>query len=64
MYDQVVIGSGFGGAVAALRLTEKGYKVLLIERGKRWLSEDFPTTNLNLRKFLWLPRLGLTGTGN
>jgi cholesterol oxidase len=62
MYDQVVIGSGFGGSVAALRLTEKGYKVLLIERGKRWRSEDFPVTNLKLRKFLWLPRLGLTGT--
>jgi cholesterol oxidase len=61
MYDQVVIGSGFGGSVAALRLTEKGYRVLLIERGKRWRSEDFPVTNLNLRKFLWLPRLGLTG---
>ena len=62
VYDQVVIGSGFGGSVAALRLTEKGYKVLLIERGKRWRSEDFPATNLNLRKFLWLPRLGFTGT--
>jgi cholesterol oxidase len=62
MYDQVVIGSGFGGSVAALRLTEKGYRVLVIERGKRWRSEDFPATNMNLRKFLWLPRLGLTGT--
>jgi cholesterol oxidase len=61
-YDQVVIGSGFGGSVAALRLTEKGYKVLLVERGRRWRSEDFPATNLNLRKFLWLPRLGFTGT--
>jgi len=61
-YDQVVIGSGFGGSVAALRLTEKGYKVLLVERGKRWRSEDFPATNLNPRKFLWLPRLGFTGT--
>jgi len=40
-YDQVVIGSGFGGSVAALRLTEKGYKVLLVERGRRWRSEDF-----------------------
>ena len=62
MYDQVVIGSGFGGSVAALRLTEKGYRVLVIERGRRWKSEDFPATNMNLRKFLWLPRLGLTGT--
>ena len=61
-YDQVVIGSGFGGSVAALRLTEKGYKVLLVERGKRWRSEDFPATNLDFRKFLWLPRLGFTGT--
>ncbi|MCM2310682.1 MAG: GMC family oxidoreductase [Steroidobacteraceae bacterium] len=62
VYDQVVIGSGFGGAVAALRLSEKGYRVLLVERGKRWRSEDFPATNMNLRRFLWLPRLGLTGT--
>jgi len=61
-YDQVVIGSGFGGSVAALRLTEKGCKVLLVERGKRWRSEDFPATNLDFRKFLWLPRLGCTGT--
>lgn len=62
MYDQVVIGSGFGGSVAALRLTEKGYRVLLVERGKRWRSEDFPARNLEFRKFLWLPRLGFTGT--
>ncbi|MGL6222931.1 MAG: GMC oxidoreductase [Steroidobacteraceae bacterium] len=62
MYDQVVIGSGFGGSVAALRFSEKGYKVLVLERGKRWRTGDFPVTNLNLRRFLWLPRLGLTGT--
>lgn len=62
VYDQVVIGSGFGGAVAALRLTEKGYSVLLIERGRRWGSDDFPATNMSLRKFLWLPRFGLAGT--
>ena len=62
MYDFVVIGSGFGGSVAALRLSEKGYRVLLVERGRRWRSEDFPPTNMSLRKFLWLPRLGFTGT--
>lgn len=60
-YDQIVIGTGFGGAVAALRMTEKGYKTLVIERGKRWKSEDFPKTNFNIKKFLWLPRVGFTG---
>jgi cholesterol oxidase len=60
-YDQLVIGSGFGGSVAALRLSEKGYRVLLVERGRRWRSEDFPATNMDVRKFLWLPRLGLKG---
>lgn len=61
-YDYVVIGSGFGGSVAALRLSEKGYKVLVIEKGK-WFSrpEDFAKTNWNLRKWLWLPKLGLQG---
>lgn len=54
-YDYVIIGSGFGGSVSALRLTEKGYRVLLIEKGKEWKSEDFPRTNWNLRKWLWLP---------
>lgn len=42
-------------------MTEKGYKTLVVERGKRWSTEDFPKSNFNLRKFLWLPRLGLTG---
>lgn len=61
-YDYVIIGSGFGGSVAALRLSEKGYKVLVIEKG-RWFSkpEDFPKTNWNLKKWLWLPSVGLTG---
>ena len=57
-YDYVIIGSGFGGSVAALRLSEKGYKVLVIEKGK-WFKKpsDFPTTNWNLRKWMWLPKL-------
>lgn len=54
-YDYVIIGSGFGGSVAALRLAEKGYKVLVIEKGKWFESEDFPKTNMNLKKWLWLP---------
>ena len=54
-YDYVIIGSGFGGSVCALRLSEKGYKVLVIEKGKWYKSEDFPKTNWNLRKWLWLP---------
>lgn len=61
-YDYVIIGSGFGGAVSALRLSEKGYKVLVIEKG-RWFSkpEDFPKTNWDLKKWMWLPSLGLKG---
>lgn len=54
-YDFVIIGSGFGGSVSALRLSEKGYKVLVIEKGKWWKPEDFPETNWNLRKWMWLP---------
>ncbi len=60
-FDQVVIGSGFGGACSALRLTEKGYKVLVLEKGKRWQDQDFPSTNWNFKKYLWAPKLGLTG---
>ncbi len=61
MYDYIVIGSGFGGSVAALRLAEKGYSVLVIEKGKRYSHENFPKTNWNLRKYLWLPSLRLYG---
>ncbi|MFN8373866.1 MAG: GMC family oxidoreductase [Anaerolineae bacterium] len=53
--DYVVVGSGFGGSVSAMRLSEKGYSVLVLERGKRFRDEDFPRTNWNLRKYLWLP---------
>jgi cholesterol oxidase len=60
-YDVVVIGSGFGGSVSALRLTEKGYRVGVLEAGRRWNAEDIPKTNWNVRKSIWAPRLGLTG---
>ena len=60
-YDFVIIGSGFGGSVSALRLAEKGYRVLIIEKGKKYASKDFPKTNWNLRKWLWLPSLRFFG---
>jgi cholesterol oxidase len=60
-YDVLVIGSGFGGSVAALRLTEKGYRVGVLEAGRRFRDEDFAVTSWRVRKFLWAPRLGLYG---
>jgi cholesterol oxidase len=54
-FDFVIIGSGFGGSVSAMRLAEKGYSVLVLERGKRYNSDDFPKTNWNLFKYLWWP---------
>jgi cholesterol oxidase len=59
--DFAIVGSGFGGAVSALRLAEKGYRVIVLEMGKRWRPEDFPRTNWNLRKYFWKPALGLYG---
>jgi cholesterol oxidase len=61
IYDYIVIGSGFGGSVAGLRLSEKGYKVLIIEQGKRFHPLDFPKTNWNLPKYLWVPVLRFFG---
>lgn len=61
IYDYVIIGSGFGGSVCAMRLTEKGYSVLVLERGKRFEDKDFPKTNWNIWKFLWLPALRCYG---
>ena len=61
VYDYVIIGSGFGGSVSAMRLAEKGYSVLLLERGKRYEDKDFPKTNWNIWKFLWLPSLRCFG---
>lgn len=60
-YDFVIIGSGFGGSVCAMRLAEKGYRVLVLERGRRYHDDDFPRTNWNLRRYLWLPALRCFG---
>ncbi len=60
-FDYVVIGSGFGGSVSALRLAEKGYRVLVLEKGKEFKKGDYPKTNWNLRRWLWLPALRLFG---
>lgn len=60
-YDYVIIGSGFGGSVSALRLAEKGYRVLVLERGKRFNDHDFARHNWDLRRYLWLPALRLFG---
>ena len=60
-FDVVVIGSGFGGSVAALRLREKGYSVAVLEAGRRFKDKDFPKTSWRLHRFLFFPRLGLTG---
>ena len=60
-YDVLIIGSGFGGSITALRLTEKGYRVGVLEAGRRFSDEDFAKTSWNLRKFLWAPQLGCYG---
>jgi cholesterol oxidase len=61
VYDFVIIGSGFGGSVSAMRLTEKGYSVLVLEKGKRFRDQDFPKTNWHFWKYLWLPAFRLHG---
>jgi len=60
-YDWVIVGSGFGGSVSALRLSEKGYRVLVIEKGRRFEANDFPKTNWNVPRWLWLPALNCRG---
>lgn len=60
-FDVVVIGSGFGGSVSALRLREKGYTVAVLEAGKRFDDKDFPKTSWRISKFLFAPKLGLFG---
>lgn len=60
-YDFAIIGSGFGGSVSALRLAEKGYRVLVLEKGRRLGEKDFPKTNWDLPRWLWLPALRFFG---
>lgn len=59
--DVVIVGSGFGGSVAALRLTEKGYRVRVFEAGRRFADEDFAKTSWDVRRYLWAPALGCFG---
>lgn len=61
VYDYVIVGSGFGGSVSAMRLTEKGYSVLVLEKGKRFKDEDFAKSNWQYWKYLWLPALRAHG---
>src|SRR6516162_9318064 len=60
-YDYVVVGSGFGGSVSALRLTEKGYRVAIVEMGRRWTPDNLPKTTWQLWRWLWRPQLGMRG---
>jgi cholesterol oxidase len=60
-YDWIVVGSGFGGSVSALRLAEKGYSVGVLECGRRFGDSDFPKSTWDLRRYFWAPRLGLRG---
>nr|MDT0522689.1 FAD-binding protein [Streptomyces sp. DSM 41633] len=60
-YDVIVIGSGFGGSVAAMRAAEKGYRVAVMESGKRWPDETIAKTSWNARKFLWQPEFEMFG---
>ncbi|MCX6565979.1 MAG: GMC family oxidoreductase [Candidatus Aminicenantes bacterium] len=61
-FDYLVVGSGFGGSVAAMRLAQKGYTIGVVEAGRHWNADEFTRRNWNLRKFLWMPALGLHGT--
>ncbi|MBI4761862.1 MAG: GMC family oxidoreductase [Chloroflexota bacterium] len=61
VYDYIIIGSGFGGSVSAMRLTEKGYSVLVLEKGKRYEDKDFAKSNWQFWKYLWMPALRAHG---
>ncbi|BAC72729.1 MULTISPECIES: GMC oxidoreductase [Streptomyces] len=60
-YDVIVVGSGFGGSVTALRLTEKGYRVGVLEAGRRFTRESLPKNSWDIKNYLWAPRLGMYG---
>jgi len=60
-YDWIVVGSGFGGSVSALRLAEKGYSVAVLECGKRFDDDDFPSSTWDVKRYFWAPRLGMRG---
>ncbi|MFH0516697.1 GMC oxidoreductase [Streptomyces sp. M41] len=60
-YDVIVVGSGFGGSVTALRLTEKGYRVGVLEAGRRWSRASLPKNSWDLKNYLWAPKLGMYG---
>ena len=63
-FDFLVVGSGFGGSVSTLRLTEKGYRVAVMEMGRRWTPENLPRTNWSIRRYFWRPGLALRGFFN
>jgi cholesterol oxidase len=60
-FDWIVIGSGFGGSVAALRLAERGYRVAVLECGRRFEDHDFADTTWQARRYYWMPKLGMKG---
>ncbi len=60
-FDFIVVGSGFGGSVSALRLVEKGYRVAVLEMGRRWSAETLPKSNWAVARWIWRPALGLRG---
>lgn len=60
-FDWIIVGSGFGGSVSALRLAEKGYRVAVIETGRRFRDQDFAKTAWNVRRYFWMPKIGLRG---
>ncbi|MCD4748521.1 MAG: GMC family oxidoreductase [Thermoanaerobaculales bacterium] len=60
-FDVIIIGSGFGGSVAALRLAQKGYRVGILEKGKRWTEDTYPRTHWNLRRSFWFPWISCYG---